>query len=538
MNAVAAVNTVRTDLVVIGAGAAGLLAAVAARRLGLEVLIVERSGQVGGSTATTDGAVWLPVNDLMGRSGIPTDSTDEVVGYLDALAAAGSPQITARRAAFARTAGIVARWLTTSRVALEVIKGLPDCRPDADHAKAQGRTLRVKPVTSKLDGEWADKVRGSRAASSEPGPLARLTRIFRDPGQLAGGAALVAELLGRAVGSGVQLWLDSPLEELLVDGGAVIGVRVDRAGETVDVHAAKGVLLACGGFEADEKLRAQNLPAPTSVDWSVGIGADGTALRAGAQVNAAQAALDDAWWTPVLLAEGRAHKVDAARIAPHSMIVDQAGDRYLNEAQPSVLAGTRMYDHNRGMRSVPSFLIMDSRHRKAQRLGPWEAGNSPKSAIESGELVRAAGFDDLAQALGVDRAGLIGSLVAFNMMAKRGKDTDFGRGESAWDRHFGDPLLRRNPCLGAVDKQPFWAVRIYPGDSGTKGGLVIDDRSRVLRPDDSPVPGLWACSASAASMFEGSQPAQGAGLAAALVEGYRGVLDLSGQLHQIDEALG
>lgn len=528
----------RTDVVVVGAGAAGLLAAVAARRLGHEVLVVERSGQVGGSTATTDGALWLPGNDLMGRAGIPDDSADEVVGYLDALAAPSSPSVTARRAAFARTAGIVARWLTTSRVALEVIKGLPDCRPEAENAKAQGRTIRVKPVSPKLDDEWAGKVRGVDAPRAASGFLAGLARPFRAPGQISGGAALVAELLHRAIGSGVQLWLESPLRELIVDGGAVTGVRVDHAGTAVDVTAARGVLLACGGFEADQRLREEYLPVPTSSDWSVGIGADGTALQAGAQVNAARAGLDHAWWTPVLLAEGRAHKVDAARVAPHSMIVDQAGDRYLNEAQPSVLAGGRMYEHNRGMRSVPSYLIMDSRHRKAHRLGPWKAGDSPKSAIESGELVKAASFDELAQALGVDRAGLIGSLVAFNMMAKRGKDTDFGRGDGAWDRHFGDPLLRRNPCLGTVDKQPFWAVRIYPGDSGTKGGLVIDDRSRVLRADDSPVPGLWACSASAASMFEGSQPAQGAGLAAALVEAYRGALDLSGQLDRIDDAVG
>ena len=527
----------RTDVVVIGAGAAGLLAAVAARRLGHQVLVVERSGRVGGSTATTDGALWLPGNDLMGRAGIPSDTAEETLTYLNGLAAPDSPSVAARRAAFARTARIVGRWLTTSRIALEVVKGLPDCRPDADGGKAQGRTLRTRPVASKLDEEWADKVRGVDTPSSETGLLARLASPFRAPGQLGGGASLIAELLLRAVASGVQLWLESSLESLLVDDGTVTGVAVDHAGESVDVHADKGVLLACGGFEADQALRAEHLPTPTSSEWSVGIGADGAALRAGAQVDAATDGLDQAWWSPVLLADGKSHKVDAARIAPHSMIVDQAGDRYLNEAQPSVLAGRRMYDHNRGMRSVPSFLIMDSRHRKAHRLGPWAAGDSPKSAIESGELVKAATFDELAQALGVDRAGLIGSLVAFNMLAKRGKDTDFGRGDSAWDRHFGDPSLRRNPCLGAVDKQPFWAVRIYPGDSGTKGGLVIDERSRVLRADDSPVPGLWACSASANSMFGGSQPAQGAGLAAALVEAYRGVLDLSGQLDQIDQAL-
>lgn len=528
----------RTDVIIVGAGAAGLLAAVAARRLGHEVLVVESDAAVGGTTATTDGALWLPANDLMGRGGVPADNPEDALRYLNVLATPESPVVAERRAAFVRTAAAVGRWLSTSKIALEVVRSLPDCRPDADGAAAQGRTVRVRPVASKLDEEWLARVRGAEAGQHKPGLLARLASPFnRSPGLLAGGGALVSELLRRALGSGVEVWLEAPLTGLLVDDGAVTGVTVQRLEQRVEVQASLGVLLACGGFEGDQSLRQEHLPLPTSSAWSVGLGAQGAALAAGAQVDVAVAGLDQAWWTPVLLAGGVAHKVDAARVAPHSLIVDQAGDRYLNEAQPSVLAGRRMFEHNRGMRAVPSFLILDSRHRKAYPLGPWAAGTSPKAAIESDDLVRAGSLDELAQALGVDRAGLMGSVVAFNQLAKRGKDTDFGRGDSAWDRYFGDPLLRRNPCLGAVSKAPFWAVRLYPGDSGTKGGLVIDDRSRVLRPDGTAVPGLWACSGSAASVFGPAQPAQGAGLAAALVEAYRGVLDLSGQLDRIDQAL-
>ncbi|MFT3862077.1 FAD-dependent oxidoreductase [Micropruina sp.] len=525
-----------TDVVVVGAGAAGLLAAVAARRLGHRVLVLERSDELGGSTATTDGALWLPANDLMGRSGLPSDSADEALAYLNALDPTGSGVIAARRTAFTRTAAAVGRWLVTSRIALEAMKSLPDCSPEVTGGKPQGRSVRVRAVSPKLDPEWAARMRGS-STRSEPGLFARLASPFRDPGQLTGGAALVAEMLRRAVGSDVEIWLESALHELIVEGGAVTGVRVTRRGASVDVTAAVGVILACGGFEGDQLLRDEHLPAPTQADWSVTDGADGTALSVGHQVGAALSGLDQAWWTPVLLAEGRAHPLDAARVAPHGLIVDQAGDRYLNEAQPSVPAVRRMYEHNLGMRSVPSFLIVDNRHRKTHPLGPWPAGTSPKAAIESGELVRAATLDELAQGLGIDRAGLIGSVVAFNQLAKRSKDTDFGRGDSAWDRHFGDPMLRRNPCLGSVDRQPFWAVRVYPGDAGTKGGLVVDDRSRVLRTDGHPVPGLWAVSGSAASLFGSAQPGQGAALAAALVEAYRAALDLSGQLDQVDAAL-
>ena len=524
----------RTDVVIVGAGAAGLLAAVAARRLGHRVLVVERTALVGGATAASDGHLWMPGNDLMGRGGAPADSPDEALGYLTALAAPADDVTAARRAAFARTAAVVTRWLVSSRIGLEVVKGLPDCRPDADGAKAQGRTLRAKTSAVRLDEEWAGRLRSS-ASDESPGLLTRLRRLGGS--QPGGGATLVAELLRRAVGSGVEIWLESPMTELLVADGAVTGVRVDREDGEVDVVAERGVLLACGGFEADQDLRDQYLPAPASTEWSLGGGNDGAALRAGAQVDAALAELDHAWWTPVLLADGEPHRVDVARVAPHGLVVDVAGDRYHNEAEPEVLAGRRMYEHNLGQRSVPSFLIMDSRHRKQNALGPWAAGTSPKAAIEAGELVRASSLDELAESLGIDRAGLLGSVVAFNQLAKRGRDTDFRRGDSAWDKHFGDPLLRRNPCLGSVDRQPFWGVRLYPGDAGTAGGLVIDGRSRVLRTDGTPVPGLWACGGAAATAFGGAQPGDGAALAAALVEAYRGVVDLAEQLDRIDEAL-
>jgi len=529
---------VRTDVVIVGAGASGLLAAVAARRIGHRVLVVERGATLGGATSASDGHLWLPGNDLTGRNGIPSDSPEEALAYLDALAGRGSDLTAARRAAFVRTAAVVARWLSTSKIGLEVVRSLPDCRPEVEGAKPQGRTLRARPPAATLDQEWAERLRTPAAAAPRSGLLATLRRPFGGRSELNGGGALVTELLRRALPSDVEIWLESPLTSLLLDGGAVRGVTVEREGAEVEVRADRGVLLACGGFEADQELRERHLPHPTSTVWSTGGGGDGAALRAGLQVDAALAGLDQAWWTPVMVTDGAAHRLDVARVAPHGLIVDRAGDRYVNEAEPGGSAGRRMYEHNWGDRSVPSFLIVDNRHRKQYPLGPWPPGTSPKSAIEAGDLVRATTLNELAESIGVDRAGLLGSVVAFNQLAKRGKDTDFGRGESAWDRFFGDPVLRRNPCLGGIDRQPYWALRVYPGDAGTKGGLVIDQRSRVLREDSNPVPGLWACGGSAASLFGDTEPGDGSALAAALVEAYRGVVDLSDQLDRIDEALG
>ena len=528
----------QTDVVIVGAGAAGLLAAVTARRLGHEVLVIEASALVGGATSGSDGHLWLPANDLMGRGGIPSDSHGDALDYLEGLAPSATPAVAERRTAFTRTAVALARWLVGSRIALEVVKGLPDCYPETDGGRPQGRTLRARASSERLPDEWAQRLRTADDQPVRSGPLAGLReRVFGGPAPTAGGV-LVTELLLRALGTGVELWVESPMTDLLVADGVVQGVLVDTDEGPVEVHARAGVLLACGGFEADQELRAAHLPQPSPAEWSVGGGNDGTALRAAEQVGAAVSGLDEAWWTPVILADGVAHRLDRARVAPHGLIVDVAGDRYLNEAQPGAGVVRRMFEHNQGQRAVPSYLIVDNRHRKQQTLGPWAPGSTPKSAIEAGDVVRATSLDELAGALGVDRAGLIGSVVAFNQLAKRGKDVDLRRGGSAWDKHLGDPLLRRNPCLGSVDRQPFWGVRVYPGDAGTAGGPVIDHRSRVLRPDGSPVPGLWACGSAAAGMFGGTQPGDGAALAVALVEAYRGVLELSGQLDRVDDGLG
>ena len=300
---------------------------------------------------------------------------------------------------------------------------------------------------------------------------------------------------------------------------------VRKDGEDVAVPAGR-VLLASGGFERNQSLREEYLPLPTEADWSVsGATNTGDLLNLAVAHGGATAALDDAWWAPVMLVDGEAYSLDGARGKPHSLIVDSAGDRFFNEAAPANTAGRALYDRSRGVRAVPSFLIMDKVHRQSVPLGPWAANNTPKAAIENGDIVRAGSLNDLATALGVDRAGLLGSVVRFNGFAGKGKDTDFKRGESAWDTAAGEAGKRRNPSLGKVEKPPFWAVKVYPGDTGTKGGLLIDATSRVLTADGTVLPGLYACGGAAASLFKGASPAPGAALGAALVEAFLAATD-------------
>jgi succinate dehydrogenase/fumarate reductase flavoprotein subunit len=508
------------DLVVVGAGTAGLLAAVAAHRLGERVLVVEADHLAGGSTAGSDGRFWLPANDLMTKLNVP-DSVAEAAEYLEALLGPTTPASTPeRRKAYVRTAGKLARWLTQSNVALTAVKGVPDHHSDLPGGKTQGRVLQAQRMDRRLLGEWAGSLRPESGVETS-----RIGRLL--PGRRnteTAGEALAGQLLHRATANGVEVWLDSPVVGLLGDG-CVTGVVVRSDGADVAVPAGR-VLLASGGFERNQSLREEYLPLPTEAHWSVsGATNTGDLLNLAVAHGGATAALDDAWWAPVMLVDGEAHSLDGARGKPHSLIVDSAGDRFFNEAAPANTAGRALYDRSRGVRAVPSFLIMDKGHRQNVPLGPWAANNTPKAAIESGDIVRAGSLNDLATALGVDRAGLLGSVVRFNGFAGKGKDTDFKRGESAWDNAAGEAGKRRNPSLGKVEKPPFWAVKVYPGDTGTKGGLLIDATSRVLTADGTVLPGLYACGGAAASLFKGASPGPGAALGAALVEAFLAATD-------------
>ena len=508
------------DLVVVGAGAAGLLAAVAARRLGRTVLVVEADPLAGGSTAVSDGRIWLPANHLMAKLGVP-DSTTDADEYLTALLGPGSAASSVeRRAAYTRTAPKLARWLVSSHVPLAPVKGLPDHHSDLPGGKPQGRVLQTPSVDRRVLGDWEPLLRP--ADDGGRGPLSRMfarRRPTATPGE-----ALAAHLLHRATANGVEVWLDSPVIDLLSEADRVTGVIVRHDGAEVPV-AAERVLLASGGFEHNQGLREEYLPLPTDAEWSTSAGRnDGDLLNLAVAHGAATSGLDDAWWVPVMLADGVAHALDEVRGKPHSLIVDSAGDRFFDEAGPANVAGRLLYERSRGVRAVPSFLVMDNKHRQKWQLGPWAPNSTPKKALD-GEVVRANTLNDLAQALGVDRAGLLGTVVRFNGFAGKGKDLDFRRGESAWGATTGEHGKRRNPSLGKVDKPPFWAVKVYPGDAGTKGGVVIDADSRVLRPDHSVIEGLYACGGAASSVFRGVSPAPGAALGAALVEGFLAVTD-------------
>lgn len=531
-------KTLTTDVVVVGAGASGLVAALAARRAGFETTVVESTASIGGATATDTGHLWLP--GLAGGRGPSGDAPEAASAYLAALLGDPTPASSdERRQAFVAGVPRLASALSDAGVRLGVVRNRPDTHPDLEGARSTGRVFASAPFDLRHAGVLAGQLR------TEPGPepagglvrsvvraAAGLARgVRRAPARqvVDGGTALVAQLFSVAVTAGATVWLETPLTELVATGGRVSGVRITREGADVELLANAGVVLASGGFEANRDLRDDHLPLPTDVTWTSGwAGNLGAGILAAQRHGAALAQMDDAWWTLISLFDGAAWRMTAERSLPHSMIVDQAGDRFINEAGPMPEVGRHLYEHHRSVRAIPSWLVLDSTHRNRYPLGPWPAGTTPRR--EGSGVVRANSLNDLAASAGIDVAGLIGSAVRFNQQAKKGKDRDFGRGESAFDRSNGDSSHRRNPCLGPLDRAPYYAVAVYPGDTGTKGGVLVDEWSRVLAEPGRPaLEGLYATSGTAASLFPRTGPASGAALSSSCVDALRAVAHLSGR---------
>jgi len=346
------------------------------------------------------------------------------------------------------------------------------------------------------------------------------------------GQALSAGLRAGLAAAGIPVWLDTPLTGLLTSNGRVTGVRVTRDGQPAAILARRGVLVATGGFERNAAMRAEYQRQPIGTDWTVGSpGNTGDGIVAGSEAGAALDLMDDAWWGPSIPLTGGPFFCLAERSLPGCILVNAAGQRFVNEAAPYVDAVHAMYDkHTDDKPHIPAWLIMDQRYRNSYVF----AGLPPRKPLPrrwyaAATVFRAATLADLAGQVGISAGGLAETVQRFNGFARSGTDDDFGRGDSAYDRYYGDPRCRPNPNLAPLAQPPYYAVKIVPGDLGTKGGLRTDERARVLRHDGSVIPGLYAAGNASAAVMGHSYAGAGATIGPAMTFGYIAALDLAGQ---------
>ncbi|GAA2824710.1 3-oxosteroid 1-dehydrogenase [Crossiella cryophila] len=541
------------DLVVVGSGAAGLTAALTAAQHGLTALVVEKSARYGGSTARSGGAIWLPGNSVLRAAGV-TEAPEQAATYLAHLLGDSVPE--ARwRALLTHGPDMLDLVLAHTPLRLAWVPGYADYYPEAPGGSPGGRTVEPRPVSANsLGGEvedleppylsaqygltvtaadyrWLNLVlrhpRGLWRAARVGARKLRDVLLRREP-VLAMGQALAACLRSGLVQAGVPVWLNTPLLSLVVEDDRVTGIQVGgEEGERI-ITARHGVLLACGGFERDEELRGLHHRAPSSAEWTVGAaGNTGDGIEAARRLGAAVELMDEAWWGPSIPLGGGPYFCLAERTLPGCLLVNGAGQRFVNEAAPYVDAVHAMYGPpGEAAANLPTWLICDQRYRNRYLFAGLPPRQPfPERWLKLGVVRKADSIEALAGQIEVPADALKSTVDRFNGFAHTGRDEDFHRGESAYDRYYGDPRQRPNPCLGAVAKGPFYAIRLVPGDLGTKGGLRTDEHARVRRADDSVIPGLYAAGNTSAAVMGRTYAGAGATIGPAMTFGYLAALD-------------
>ncbi|MGH3724647.1 MAG: 3-ketosteroid-delta-1-dehydrogenase [Mycobacterium sp.] len=539
------------DLLVIGAGT-GMAAALAASELGLSVLIVEKSHYVGGSTARSGGALWLPASPVLRAAGTG-DTLERARTYLRSVVAGSASD--------ARSDGFLEHQSETVDMLMRMTpmrftwcRDYADYHPEEPGGSPTGRTCECRPFDSSVLGAYRNRLQpGVMKPPSVPMPvtsadyrwmnlMARLPRkalplIVKRVTQgvggallgrryLAGGQALAAGLFAGVLRAGIPVWTDTSLVRLTTEGRRTTGAVVTHEGREITVSAGRGVVLAAGGFDHNMEMRHKFQSAMLGENMSLGADTNtGDALRIGQDSGAAIDSMSQAWWFPAVapLPGGAPKVMLAERSLPGSFIVDQTGRRFINEATDYMSFGQRVLERERAGDPVESmWIIFDQQYRNsyvfAGQLYPRRP--IPTQWYDAGIAHRADSLAALAPMAGLPQGEFLSTVRRFNESAAAGDDIDFQRGRSVYDRYYGDPTVTPNPNLRPLCSGPFYAVRMVLSDLGTCGGLRADERARVLREDGSVMEGLYAIGNTAANAFGATYPGAGATIAQGLVYGY------------------
>lgn len=556
------------DVVVVGSGSAGAMAALRSADLGLKVLIVEKAHKFGGTSATSGGVMWIPNHRLDGDRG---DSREAALAYLDATI--GVAVNRERLEAFVDEAPRMLRFLQSTGVQVAAA-AWPDYFPDRAGARADrsvivptfdGRRLgdgryalmREQYNRFKLFGRYAMDLtetftlmmqsKGWRMVAGRMIGrywLDRPTRkVSHRDKRFTQGAALMGATYEQVFARGVELRLETALEGLAVDeGGRVTGVEVSRFGRRYSVAARHGVVLAAGGFEWNQALRERFYPVPglTRHSSTPEDGNRGEALVAAEAVGASTEHTEQGWWIPTMTLPMKGasnfHEIHQAAFdvgRPWSVVVNRKGLRFVDEACGYDQFGQAMVrDQLETGANCPCWLIFDAKfRRKFSAGGLLPTVHTPEHKIPADwwdhYVFRAGTIEDLCAKTHLPVAAVRQTIANMNTYAKTGVDPEFGRGMNPYDQMFGDPSSRPNPNIGPIDTAPFYAVPINNGDLGTKGGLRCDARARVLDGEGRPIAGLYAAGNNSGTPFGDTYPGAGATIGPAMTFGFVAANDIA-----------
>jgi 3-oxosteroid 1-dehydrogenase len=503
------------DVVVAGSGASGLTAALAAAVEGADVLLVERAGSIGGTTALSGGRVWVPGNHLGG-----SEAPGDAAAYLDGIFGGRYPHMTE---AFLGTAPEMARFVErNSAHRFVACPRYPDYHPARPGATLGGRALDMEPIDTSMLTPLASRILvppGYLPVSFAEWERWRyphrfdwtLLRERQRTGVRTGGVALVAALLDGAVRAGVRV-----LTGVRLAGAAPGSADLEQAGR-VTTMSAPSVILATGGFDWDRDLRARLQPPAQRASGAPPTNT-GDGLRIAERAGGRTDNMAEGWWMPMmaipgemLLGEQFYRSLIRERGLPRQIMVNSAGRRFVDEARPYNEIGKALHSQDGAVH-----LIFDEGYRARYPM----PGVPPDGPVPDW-VARGGSPAELAGRIGADPAALSGTVRQWNEACADGTDPEFGRGQDAYERFCGDPAARPNPSLGPIDEAPYYAVEVLAGTIGTKGGPVTDADGAVLDRDGRPLTGLYAVGNAAAFWTSDGYPGPGATLAVGMTMGYR-----------------
>lgn len=546
------------DLLVLGAGAAGLAAALVGASRGLRAVVVEKTEYVGGTTAYSAGTCWMPGHAFFSDGA----AADRAAGleYLDALVGDQAP--VELRMRYLEKGPEMLEHLARLGVRFRHSKTVVDYHPELVGAGV-GRALEPEP----FDGRLLGRERFRRVRPPVPeftlfggtlmvrrAEVEQLMNIFRGSPRAAAlamrlgarwlwdmlryprgtrltmGNALVGNLYHQAVRAGVDVHLNATVKRLIVEDGRVVAAVVELGGRERTVKVRRGVVLAGGGFPAGREWRQRLLPAPTAQFTRAASGATGDTLALGLDAGGSLGDHgDNAFWFPSSVGNRRDGSLAVFphiwdRSKPGIIAVTRSGRRFVDESVSYHRFTRAMYAAQAANGdAIPAWLIIDSQALRRYGLGlirPMLPHAALERYVRDGYIVKAATIRELAASIGVDPDGLEASVQESNAAAARGIDPEFGKGESSFGRQYGDPRHRPNPNLGPIAKPPYYALAVVPTPLGTAAGLRINENAQVLGPDDNAIAGLYACGNDADSIMAAEYPGAGCQVGAGLTFGY------------------
>ena len=528
--------TEECDVIVLGSGAAGLTAALAAHDSGARVRLVERFDRVGGTSAVSGGVIWVPQNPRQRAAGLD-DSREDALAYFRALDHGDLRDDVLE--AFVDSGPEALEFLERiDALRVSLLAGYPDYYLDRPGAKPEGgRALDHDLFALTELGQWAGRI----CAIEDPKPMMlRETPLGGGSGvvppaelqrrmaahERGFGQAMVGRMLKACLERGIEPELGVHTRRLTIDKGRVTGIAGERDNAPFELPARNGVILATGGFEWNADLRQTYLRGPADTPASPPT-ARGEGLTLAMTAGASLGNMTSAWWAPTLAVPGdcwpggeqRSAPVLIERTVPHSIMVNRAGMRFCNEAANySALAGAfhafdpQTYDYP----NQPAWLVFDAQYRARYPVGTSMPGARLPSHVASAETLQ-----DLAIRAGIDAAALEHAIERFNHFAREGTDPDFARGTSAYDHFYGDRSRSgTGVTLGPVEQPPFFAVPIHMGMLGTNGGPRTDASARIVDHASNPITGLFGAGNVIACPTGGVYAGAGGTLGPAITFGY------------------